>query len=115
MEIWQTIEEFPFNQGGPSGVYLIKFPNGKFYLGSSKRVYKRLRDHLCYLARPQNQTPWYQRANEENGKGTWQWWLEHITIYFFPCKNYKEKEDNYLRAIKDRSRYYNTQFWATKR
>lgn len=53
------------NTLGQSGVYLITFPNGKRYLGSSKDLYKRISTHMKNLQQ-KKQVSWYFTASIEN-------------------------------------------------
>ena len=62
---WYTYQHLPYKDGG-SGVYIIKFPNNKRYVGSSNHVIKRLKTHMSHLENGSS-TDWYQIAAEENG------------------------------------------------
>lgn len=60
-------QHIPYNKDGNSGVYLIKFPNGKRYVGSSNHVFKRLERHLLGLeSQYKDNTLWYCVAAIEN-------------------------------------------------
>lgn len=62
---WYTYQHLPYEDGG-SGVYIIKFPNNKRYVGSSNHVIKRLKTHMSHLENNSG-TDWYRQAAEENG------------------------------------------------
>lgn len=64
-EKWYTYQHIPFGEGG-SGVYIIKFPNNKRYVGSSNHVLTRLKTHMSHLENNSG-TDWYRQAAEENG------------------------------------------------
>lgn len=64
-EKWYTYQHLPYEDGG-SGVYIIKFPNNKRYVGSSNHVIKRLKAHMSHLENNSG-TDWYRQAAEENG------------------------------------------------
>lgn len=49
-----------------SGVYLLSFPNGKWYVGSSKNLGERLASHLKELNREKPSVHWYSQAQKEN-------------------------------------------------
>lgn len=50
-----------------SGVYLIYFPNGKWYVGSSKNLGQRLTSHLKSLINKWDSSAnWYGLASKEN-------------------------------------------------
>lgn len=48
-----------------SGVYLIEFPNGKKYVGSTKNLFERLSTHLRHL-QTKSEIFWYKQAAIEN-------------------------------------------------
>lgn len=56
----------PCYKDGNCGVYLIKFPNGKRYVGSSNHIFRRLREHLNSLAGSCKFNSWYETAIKEN-------------------------------------------------
>lgn len=57
----------PYYKEGNCGVYLIRFPNGKRYIGSSNHVFKRIRYHLLALESQYcGDTQWYEKAAKEN-------------------------------------------------
>lgn len=62
---WYTYQHLPYGEGN-SGVYIIKFPNNKRYVGSSNHVITRLKAHMNHLEYGSG-TDWYQIAAEENG------------------------------------------------
>lgn len=63
-----TYSQIPFDKKGDCGVYIIKFPNGKRYVGSSNHVFKRLERHILGLENQYSSNVlWYQTAAAENG------------------------------------------------
>lgn len=64
-EKWYTYQHIPYGNGG-SGVYIIKFPNNKRYVGSSNHVFTRLKTHMSHLENNSG-SDWYRQAAEENG------------------------------------------------
>lgn len=64
-EKWYTYQHLPYGDGG-SGVYIIKFPNNKRYVGSSNHVIKRLKTHMSHLENGSCHL-WYDQAAKENG------------------------------------------------
>lgn len=64
-EKWYTYQHLPYGNGG-SGVYIIKFPNNKRYVGSSNHVLTRLKTHMSHLENNSG-ADWYRQAAEENG------------------------------------------------
>lgn len=64
-EKWYTYQHIPYGEGG-SGVYIIKFPNNKRYVGSSNHVLTRLKTHMSHLENNSG-SDWYRQAAEENG------------------------------------------------
>ena len=64
-EKWYTYQHLPYGNGG-SGVYIIKFPNNKRYVGSSNHVLTRLKTHMSHLENNSG-SDWYRQAAEENG------------------------------------------------
>lgn len=64
-EKWYTYQHLPYGEGG-SGVYIIKFPNNKRYVGSSNHVLTRLKTHMSHLENNSG-SDWYRQAAEENG------------------------------------------------
>lgn len=63
-EKWYTYQHLPYGDGDP-GVYIIKFPNNKRYVGSSNHVIKRLKTHMSHLENGSG-LDWYRQAAEEN-------------------------------------------------
>lgn len=63
-EKWYTYQHLPYGDGD-SGVYIIKFPNNKRYVGSSNHVIKRLKTHMSHLENGSG-LDWYRQAAEEN-------------------------------------------------
>lgn len=61
---WYTYQHLPYRDGN-SGVYIIKFPNNKRYVGSSNHVIKRLKTHMSHLENGSG-LDWYKQAAEEN-------------------------------------------------
>lgn len=61
-----TYSHIPYCRDGSCGVYIIKFPNGKRYVGSSNHVFRRLREHLNSLAGSCKSNSWYEIAIKEN-------------------------------------------------
>ena len=63
-----TYKHIPYNKEGSAGVYLIEFPNGKRYVGSSNHVFKRIERHILGLeSQYKDDTLWYRTAAAENG------------------------------------------------
>lgn len=50
---------------GVAGVYLIEFPNGKKYIGSTNNLFQRLQTHLREL-QIKSENAWYKQAAIEN-------------------------------------------------
>ena len=62
-----TYSHIPHYKDGSCRVYIIKFPNGKRYVGSSNHVFRRIKYHLLALeSQYSNDTKWYSKAAEEN-------------------------------------------------
>lgn len=61
-----TYKHIPYTKKGNPAVYLITFPNGKRYVGSSNHVFKRINTHLANLENPDGKTDWYEIATKEN-------------------------------------------------
>lgn len=55
-----------YNFNEISGIYLLAFPNQKFYIGSSKNLGKRLSTHLNCLNSFAPPHGWYLQAQKEN-------------------------------------------------
>ena len=94
-----------------SGVYLLIFPNGKRYFGSSKNLNKRIRQHCCYLSSGKtNEVKWYAAARKDNYLTQSKWWdvLKDIKVIVCPCEYYREEEDRLLKSIPDRTMFYNS-------
>lgn len=103
------------------GVYIIKFPNGKFYIGSSKDIKRRIHEHIYGIYYDQ-EYQWYRTAAIENNfiaqeNITWKQRRSlyekcPVKVYVHKCSNYKEKEKEVLKSIskEDRVYCYNTQF-----
>lgn len=83
-----TYKHIPYNKEGSAGVYLIEFPNGKRYVGSSNHVFRRLERHILGLeSQYKDNVSWYRTAaaeNEINGR----------EIYNYLDKGIKRNMDN---------------------
>ena len=85
-----TYSHIPPYKKGSCGVYIIKFPNGKRYVGSSNHVFTRLKYHLLALeSQYSGDTQWYQVAAKEN----------HITGKIAPPPDPRDKRDKAGRRM----------------
>lgn len=112
-----------------SGVYMLSFPNGKWYVGSSINLGERLKSHLCNLNNQKVSTKWYSVAQEENMFPIYKyknklgnqmpWWelykLNYLSIHYCRCEDYGEYEDQILKSIEDKNMWYNTQFYGNNK
>lgn len=97
-----------------SGVYVIKFPNNKVYIGSSNNIKRRVHEHIYNLYK--NQKLWYRTAALENnfelprGLSYKQQcrYLNNcpIILYTYECSDYREQEQKLLSSIKKEDRQY---------
>ena len=97
-------KHIPYNKDGNSAVYLIEFPNGKRYVGSSNHVFKRIERHLLGLeSQYKDDTLWYRTAAAENE-------ISGREIYNYLDKGIKLNRSNYFEI--DR-RYLDFRFELT--
>lgn len=78
------------------GVYILTFPNGKSYVGYSKRLGNRLKEIFASFKLGYGKSKWIEKAIEENGKLS----FKEIEVKIKASKNYKEdceKEKERLR------------------
>ena len=104
--------------GKISGVYILRFTNGKIYIGSSKNIDRRITEHLENLVN-RDKLPWYIAAAKENNIPTREE-LSHLSykaklkkinnmniqIYYYPCNDYVNKENELLKAINDEDKKF---------
>lgn len=64
-----------------AGIYLLKFPNGMKYLGKSKRINRRIREHL------QDSRAWHEKARKTYTKLSL---IPYYDIYTFAAKQHPE-------------------------
>lgn len=111
-------------KGKISGVYILRFPNNKIYVGSSVNINERFVSHIGRLI-DRSHSPWYTLAATENniidkkGYDNLSWKEKRayydnikIDIFYYPCANYREMEQKVLTSIQpdDRQYCYNTMF-----
>lgn len=99
-----------------SGVYFLKFPNGKEYIGSSNNLKRRIKEHLreIYVRVPRMLLPEFK----ESGKSEWYWrcvqdLVNNHSIYgvkidYIECSDYRIREQEEIKK-KPISQLYNTQ------
>lgn len=103
---WYTYQHLPYGDGG-SGVYIIKFPNNKRYVGSSNHVIKRLKTHMSHLEN-RSGLDWYKQAAEEN-KLVWgrrQKNIDRMVINVCYCYDYRGYESSILSSIPEEEQCY---------
>lgn len=68
------------------GVYLLCFPNGKYYVGKSIDLYHRISTHCRNLLKPRNDE-WYETAAKENNISGSKWYevLNQIEVIYAFC------------------------------
>lgn len=108
MRIMHEIVKYDWKYEG-SGCYLMLFDNGKKYLGSSKNINKRLKQHISAFFSKKT-TDWHKDAAKTFEKDSI---FKHVEFYYCPAEDYKSLEEDWLRKIKTNGydkQYYNTIF-----
>lgn len=102
---WYTYQHLPYKDGD-SGVYIIKFPNNKRYVGSSNHVIKRLKTHMSHLENGSG-LDWYKQAAEENELvSRRQKNINRMVINVCYCYDYRSYESSILSSIPEEERCY---------
>lgn len=92
------------------GVYILKFPNGKKYIGSSAQLKKKILENVRFLLEMNSGgAAWHKKAREEN------FLIEpnDIQVDCIVGQGVKTKEKELLKSIpiEERKNYYNTIFY----
>ena len=108
--------EFLYKVGyNSSGCYILSFPNGKKYIGKTKSLGARLKEHFRQLVPigiecKNYDALWYQQAKKEN-EGQIKTFRD-IGVQIFYTVDITKKENELLRQVpkEERDQYYNTQW-----
>lgn len=97
-----------------SGVYILEIKNGKKYIGQTKNLRKRLREHFNHICRGDSRARWYKSAQKtlKSQGDTKEKQLSLCSFWVYETDSLEYYEEEFLKSIVEnilKKEYYN--YW----